>query len=277
MPQVNAATLLQPPAAPGHPCPPSGSYWGWFSFHTSAFAPHRLRFLELMTVQPHLEAAIESAAAQLRRVDGCPELRQVWGIHMRCGEGFTPLSMGDDVQSSGVDAAPAPAHWQPAPRTGLDASSGTTGLWRDTGVFWTPPDAWLTDWLSKTLANAPTAAPAPLVLLFSDDPSAAVRVLGPLGARTVADVLGEAVWAGLAAAFGGGQDGEALADFFLMTRCEQLAVSNSTFSFAAAMVATAADANRCACFRPDPGVGALVPFDPWDAQPTLKLESREYG
>jgi hypothetical protein len=263
--------LLQPPA-PGHPGPPSGQYWGWFAFHTTAFAPHRRRFFELMALQPHLEAAIQATTVHLRRVDGSPEPRQVWGIHMRCGEGFTPLSSAPDVERSPDDCgAAAPASWQPAQCTGLDASSGTTGMWRDTGVFWTLPHAWLTDWLlSQALAF--NASPPPLVLLFSDDPGTAACVLGPLGATTLADVVGEAACTGLADAFGGGPDGEALADFFLMTRCDKLAISNSTYSFTAAMIATAVDAQRCACYRPDPSAAAMVPFDPWDAQPTLKRD-----
>ena len=271
MPQVNAAVLLQPPA-PAHPGPPSGQYWGWFAFHTSTFVPHRLRFLELMTLQPHLESAIEATAAQLRRVEGSPEPRQVWGIHMRCGEGFTPLSEARDGMRCPDDCgAAAPASWQPAQRTGLGASSGTTGLWRDTGVFWSPPDAWLTDWLPQALASH-AVTPPPLVLLFSDDPGTAARVLVPLGATTLADVIGDAACTGLADAFGGGPDGEALVDFFLMTCCDALAISNSTFSFTAAMLATAVDGRRCACFRPDPAAAAMVPFDPWDAQPTLKRD-----
>ena len=71
--------------------------------------------------------------------------------------------------------------------------------------------------------------------------------------------------------------------------CDALAISNSTFSFSAAMMASAAAAEkrRCCCsggddangshshaafrvVRPDPAARALVPFDPWDALPTLK-------
>ena len=70
--------------------------------------------------------------------------------------------------------------------------------------------------------------------------------------------------------------------------CDALAISNSTFSFSAAMLASATAApeslHRCSCgddangsgraavraVRPDPVQRTLVPFDPWDALPTLK-------
>lgn len=83
-------------------------------------------------------------------------------------------------------------------------------------------------------------------------------------------------------------------------RCSVLLVSNSSFSFCAAMLATAAagaaadseekggggaergpvsssGGSRCRAgmvtVRPDPELRRLVPFDPWDASPTLKLAS----
>ncbi len=134
-------------------------------------------------------------------------------------------------------------------------------------------------------------------------------------------MLGPHAYDTLVSAFGGGEDGAALADWAFLTRCvlrrlhcsslacvfvfgpyadvgpdygharscDALAISNSTFSFSAAMLASAAAAEksrRCSsggddvnvshshaafrAVRPDPVARALVPFDPWDALPTLK-------
>ena len=98
-------------------------------------------------------------------------------------------------------------------------------------------------------------------------------------------------------------------DFQIMAACDVLAVSNSTFSFFAAMLnsaeADASDAGmrpaeaaekegeaaekegegqgkstaRCVCrrsrfFRPDPQEKKLVAFDPWDAHPLLHAATK---
>ena len=73
------------------------------------------------------------------------------------------------------------------------------------------------------------------------------------------------------------------ADWWALGQADALAISNSTFSFTAAMLAcpprTPVEPNRPDAaaepavahrfWRPDPEAGALVPFDPWDAKPLL--------
>jgi hypothetical protein len=56
-------------------------------------------------------------------------------------------------------------------------------------------------------------------------------------------------------------------DWFMLTRCQALAISNSTFSFTASMM------NRASrqFVRPDLQVRALTPFDPWHSEPLLFL------
>ena len=87
-----------------------------------------------------------------------------------------------------------------------------------------------------------------------------------------AELAGADAYAALVAACGGGDDGAALADWFALCRCDALAISNSTFSFSAAMLAAhvAGDAAFVAA-RPDPRVGAMASFDPWDAPSTLNV------
>jgi hypothetical protein len=56
-------------------------------------------------------------------------------------------------------------------------------------------------------------------------------------------------------------------DWYMLTRCDALAISNSTFSFTAALV----NASASVFARPDPQARSLVPFDPWDSEPLLFL------
>jgi len=55
-------------------------------------------------------------------------------------------------------------------------------------------------------------------------------------------------------------------DFDALTRCHRLAISNSSFSFAAAML----NRTATAFLRPVLPLQRLVPFDPWDAKPLLQ-------
>jgi hypothetical protein len=63
------------------------------------------------------------------------------------------------------------------------------------------------------------------------------------------------------------KDADFLPEWFLLTRCHALAISNSTFSFTAAMM----NETATVFVRPDPQMNALVPFDPWDSEPLLFL------
>jgi hypothetical protein len=63
------------------------------------------------------------------------------------------------------------------------------------------------------------------------------------------------------------RDADFFPEWFMLTRCHALAISNSTFSFTAAMVNETASV----FMRPDPQANALVPFDPWDSEPLLFL------
>lgn len=56
-------------------------------------------------------------------------------------------------------------------------------------------------------------------------------------------------------------------DFYLLSRCAALATSNSSFSFAAAMLAPAS----AICVRPLPESRRLERFDPWASEPLLAM------
>jgi hypothetical protein len=59
-------------------------------------------------------------------------------------------------------------------------------------------------------------------------------------------------------------------DFYLLSKCDIVAISNSSYSFAACMLN-----DRCKLFlRPDLSAGKLVKFDPWDSEVSLRQEEK---
>src|SRR4030095_7275838 len=53
-----------------------------------------------------------------------------------------------------------------------------------------------------------------------------------------------------------------LVDHHILRHADHLAISNSSFSFTAAML----NAHALSLLRPDPNLRELVPFDPWDSE-----------
>lgn len=64
-----------------------------------------------------------------------------------------------------------------------------------------------------------------------------------------------------------------LCDHYTLQHCDILLISNSTFSFTAAMLNEQAPK----CYRPDFDQQKLVSFDPWDSKPTLPFPQTEQG
>ncbi len=58
-------------------------------------------------------------------------------------------------------------------------------------------------------------------------------------------------------------------DFYVLTQAKALAISNSTFSFAAAMLNTQAREFVRPVIDRYPMTGGLKRFDPWDSEPLL--------
>lgn len=113
------------------------------------------------------------------------------------------------------------------------------------GPFWIAPSAWYRDWLDRIW---PTLD-APVLYIASDDPGAAGEFarFGAVGASDLGVVLPGA---------------DFYLDHYLLSQADRLAISNSSFSFTAAMLNTGAQE----FVRPDPDLRSLVPFEPWDAQ-----------
>jgi hypothetical protein len=113
------------------------------------------------------------------------------------------------------------------------------------GKFWIAPVAWYANWLQSIWNDLD----APVLYVASDDPgvTAEFSAFKPIDASMLdAGRL------------------DFCLDHHVLSRASHLAISNSSFSFTAAML------NEAGIFvRPDRAAQALVPFDPWNAEVLL--------
>lgn len=117
--------------------------------------------------------------------------------------------------------------------------------------FWIAPEQWYLDWLEAHWAGLTR----PVLYIASDDPAilASFRAFAPLTRQDLGETIPGA---------------EFYLDFHMLSRGDVVLISNSTFSFTATMIGAAQpEGDRRRFFRPDRELRALVPFDPWDADP----------
>jgi hypothetical protein len=119
-----------------------------------------------------------------------------------------------------------------------------------TGYFFIAPSSWYRPWLEEIWSTCKN----PVLFLASDAPD----LVRPDFAE-YDPVIGSELGPGL-------DDFPFFLDFDLLTRCHHLAISNSSFSFAAAML----NRNATRFVRPVLSLQRLVAFDPWDAKPVLQ-------
>ncbi|KAA0570566.1 alpha-1,2-fucosyltransferase [Azospirillum sp. Sh1] len=116
------------------------------------------------------------------------------------------------------------------------------------GRFWIAPELWYRTWLEQLWADLEK----PVLYLATDAPelAAAFSPFSPILATDLGTPLAGA---------------EFFTDFHALCVADVLAISNSTFSFAAGLL------NRTArrFVRPDRHRRMLVPYDPWDAEVLL--------
>jgi hypothetical protein len=122
------------------------------------------------------------------------------------------------------------------------------------GPFWIAPSDWYRAWLDRIW---PTLD-APVLYIASDDPGA-VGEFARFGAVGAGD-LGVAL-----------PGADFYLDHYLLSQADHLAISNSTFSFTAAMLNTDAQS----LVRPEPDLRSLVPFEPWNTQMLLPSARNE--
>jgi hypothetical protein len=117
-------------------------------------------------------------------------------------------------------------------------------------TFWPAPEAWYLQWLAQVwpmLSN-------PVLYVATDDPQNVMPHFSAYQPKTTAD-LNVTV-----------NGAEFYSDFYVLSQCDILGISNSTFSFAAAMMNTTATM----FVRPDPMREEMVEFDPWVSDVQLK-------
>lgn len=115
---------------------------------------------------------------------------------------------------------------------------------------WEGPTKWYVKWLQEIWP----ALEKPVLYIASDEPAKVVADFAAFSPKTAAD-LGVNL-----------KGAEFYTDFYTLTRCDHLAISNSTFSFAAAML----NATARSFVRPEPQLERLEQFDPWDAEILLR-------
>lgn len=116
------------------------------------------------------------------------------------------------------------------------------------GRFWIAPAAWYAQWLD---AVWPTLR-RPVLYVATDDPASAAE-LARFRPVTAADLGIDLPGA------------EFYPDFHVLTRASLVAISNSSFSFVAAML----NEGAATLVRPDLRARGLARFDPWDAPVVL--------
>ncbi|KAL1523629.1 hypothetical protein AB1Y20_018565 [Prymnesium parvum] len=261
-PQVSGDAL----SAEGARRLPRGSYdlCGWFQFHTSVWAAHTPRLRELFTPEPALRAALEALLLRLRRGgEGRTSRSPLAVLHLRVAQTRGGEARGEALHAGGG--------W-------------VSEEWEDRYTFWCAPHEWFVRWV---VAEAAAAAGGGLaVVICSDCPHAAEHIASRLPSACCQlrweDVKGSAEWQAVWEAWRAVFDGHAcepllrlFLDWWVMTQADRLAISNSTFSFTAAMLNAAGSQQRSvaerapAFYRPVPEAGGLESFDPWDSKPLL--------
>jgi FkbM family methyltransferase len=116
--------------------------------------------------------------------------------------------------------------------------------------FFIAPSEWYREWLKglwETLDE-------PILFIASDEPEKVLSDFEEYNPITTKDLGLELAQA------------EFYPDFYLLSQCDIVAISNSSFSFAACML----NETGKSFFRPHLSAEKLIPFDPWNSEPMLR-------
>jgi predicted O-linked N-acetylglucosamine transferase (SPINDLY family) len=120
--------------------------------------------------------------------------------------------------------------------------------------FFIPPFEWYLDWLNdiwRSLEN-------PILYIATDEPETVLHHFSAYHPLTAKDLQIELPEADFNVDF--------YVDFYLLSQCDRVAISNSTFSFAACMLN-----QRGQMFvRPHLPSQKLIPFEPWHSEPIFR-------
>ena len=263
--------------------PPGGclELWGWFQFGTADYAPHRAALADAFVLAPALQALVDSALAAV--LDGAETLVCV---HVRCSDDYAALAAGGGAYARGGGGAGVDRGWRRGRPTATRRR--TRSICRPSGATTASSGRRALEWYCAWLRELWPKLRAPRLLVCTDDADRALGGgLAEFAPAQLAHLLraDRALWAAAHAACGDAlTDGalEMLCDWAALRAADVVAVANSTFSFSAALLA---DAPRAApppdgasrFWRPHPAQRRLVPFEPWDASPTLNAATFEKG
>lgn len=116
-------------------------------------------------------------------------------------------------------------------------------------VFFLAPTSWYVDWLHRIWEDLDN----PVLFLASDDLDEIKDDFREFNPITHSDVMKDFPLANY------------YPDFYLLSQCDVLAISNSTFSFVASLLNT----NATRFVRPDNKLRRLIPYKPWESSPLL--------
>ncbi len=122
--------------------------------------------------------------------------------------------------------------------------------------FFIAPTSWFVDWLNELRQDHPNLT----VYIASDEFEKVAPDFADFDVLSAADLEPES-----------GVTPDFFDDFAALTLCDKVAISNSSFSFAASMLNRRADE----FMRPVLDVKKLMPYDPWNAPPLLRSELAE--
>jgi 16S rRNA C967 or C1407 C5-methylase (RsmB/RsmF family) len=230
---------------------------GAIQFAPSVFESHRDRLREVFALQPALQAVVKRVQTELRRgASG--------GLSLSDGEQcVVAVNLGSLHPGSASVAADTPVDWwsKAPPDPDEKAAEGwpyrTAHEWCDESATWDAPAAWLVEWLDASWEQLSVEG-NPVLVLCADgvadaqDNRAAFDTLQTELLRfcpqTVSQIMGErdsTLWAAAREAVADTLTDEALLaviEWAVQAAAEVLVVSNSTFSFSAAWVSSAAAA-----------------------------------
>lgn len=190
-----------------YPC--NQDIFGYFQYHTRAYAPHKEFIQNLFKPIPAVEEVLTPALVKLREKG-----HTVVGLHIRRGD-YTEYNPENPTWLNRI-----PTEWY------QDFLKG----------FW------------ETLDN-------PVLFIASDNLDEVLDDFKDYNPVTVRD---------LGVKF---PPAPYFPDFYLLSQCDYLAISNSTFSFFAAMLNQRAKS----FLRPHYRAKKLIPFDPWNSKPLFEF------
>ncbi len=123
------------------------------------------------------------------------------------------------------------------------------------GIHYAAPIAWYQQWLEQNWKRWTN----PLLYVATDEPQ---KVMGSLREYHPVDESAMKVQVPHAPYY---------VDYYALTQADALAISNSSFSFSAAMLNETARE----FVRPSRSAGRLVSFDPWDSEPMMAEDGRD--